>query len=97
MLSIIEAYEPPESKPYDWSTGCATFGDDINAALTAQHGDPTIRTYAGEAAAQYGLKDTVTVLYWFISGSRWGTVQWYGLKIGDQWRKHPAAPQEVTA
>ena len=95
MLSIIEAYEPPAPPPFNWSTGCAAFGDDINAALTAQHGDPTIRTYAGEDAAQYGLTEDSRVLLWV--DERWINFLFEAISQGDQWRKQLPAPQEVTA
>lgn len=94
MLSIIEAYEPPAPKPYDWSTGCATFGDDINAALTAQHGDPTIRKYEGEDTAQYGLTKDSRVLLWVDKS--WINFPAYAIGRGDQWRKQPAAPEGAT-
>jgi len=94
LKGVIEAYEPPEPKPYDWSTGCATFGDDINAALTARHGDPTIRTYAGEDAAQYGLTEDSRVLLWV--DERWINFPFEAISQGDQWRKQPAAPEGAT-
>jgi hypothetical protein len=96
MLSIIEAYEPPAPPPFNWSTGCATFGDDINAALTAQHGDPTIHTYAGEDAERYGLAAGHRVLAWHSDGKGWVRANLEILTRGTQWRKQPAAPQEAT-
>ena len=96
LNGVIEAYEPPEPKPYDWSTGCATFGDDINAALTAQHGDPTIRTYAGEDADQYGIMADTIVLSYFAKGATWLPYRFSVLDAGDQWRKLPAAPEGAT-
>jgi len=96
LKGVIEAYEPPAPPPYDWSTGCATFGDDINAALTARHGDPTIRTYAGEDPAQYGLTMEHRVLAWHPDGIGWVKTNLEILEHGTQWRKQLPAPQEVT-
>ena len=96
LKGVIEEYQPPAPKPYDWSTGCATFGDDINAALTARHGDPTIRTYAGEDAAQYGLPEDCCILYFAIDGASWNRCDFDMLAMGDRWRKQPSAPEGAT-
>ena len=96
MISVIEEYQPPTPKPYDWSTGCASFGDDINAALTARHSDPTMHTYTGQDPSRYGLHKDDWILRVCFKNHAWFSCQYKNIVIGDQWRKQPPAPKGST-
>jgi hypothetical protein len=83
-------------KPYDWSTDGESFGDDLNAALTARYGDPTTRTYSGEDAGRYGLNRKSSVLCFSRGDATWLECTFNDIDLGDQWRKQPPAPKGST-
>ena len=113
MLSVIEAYEPPkdaEGSPYEWvSIGLWNPWNPFSSleaarvfkqALLQRYGDPTIRTYAGEDAEQYGLTGDSHVLYFDEhvddggDGDAWARSRFKNLETGNQWRKQPVLPNE---
>ena len=96
LMEFIQDYDPPAPKPYDWSTDGESFGDDLNAALTARYGDPTTRIYDGEDAERYGLTEECFVLFYCHDPVSWARSRFMCLKDGDQWRKQPPAPKGST-
>jgi len=105
LMPVIEDYEQPKPKPFEWverqiykdiENRVTTFTS-INAALTATHGDPTIRTYRGEESAQFGLDSAkARVLYWDKDQARWFPCTFAELETGEQWRKLPAGPEATS-
>ena len=96
LMEFIQDYDPPAPKPYDWSTDGESFGDDLNAALTARYGDPTTRTYSGEDAGRYGLNRKSSVLCFSRGDATWLECTFNDIDLGDQWRKQPPAPKGST-
>jgi len=65
----------------------------INKLLTNWYGAPPIaRTYNGEEAEEFGLEDSVMVLYWL--GDRWSGCSFGSLDRGEKWMAQPPKPKE---
>jgi hypothetical protein len=99
---IIEAYEPPQPKSYQWVSEneipSAAYGNGqkvaaalINSRLTETYGDPTVRTYEGEEPEEFRLTGDAFIHKWV--GWGWVTRKFCGLQPGDKWRKQPPAPK----
>lgn len=98
---FIEEYSPPKQKAYDWVpkhydlSGTRVDRDareSLNAWLTDQYGDPTIRTYDGKPAEEFKLNPTDDVLVWSAL-SEWVPTMFEDLEEGDIWRKMPPDPK----
>ena len=104
-MSVIEEYKEPELV-FEWLDKTESLFADrgetslqtINRKLTARYGDPTIRTYAGEDAEQYGLTGDSHVLYFdeYVGGDgdAWARSRFKNLDVGAVWRKQPVLPNE---
>lgn len=102
--SFIEAYEPPKKEEvFEWITSehwdeaweSIGSGDNfriaLNESLLKTYGDPTVRTYNGEKAEEFGLTDESSVLIWEME--QWEMYRFRGIGKDDKWRKLPAAPK----
>jgi hypothetical protein len=100
---IIQGYEAPTPPPFEWlpphynidrSRNNLDRRASINAWLTETYGDPTVHTYNGEPAEQFGLTPSSPVLRW-INNESWLGCWYKHLHHGQRWRKQPPAPKEV--
>ena len=105
LMPVIEAYEPPipKAEPYEWITDheliLMSKVEDLSKHLTKAYGDPTIHTYANEAAILFGITGNTDVLVWAGGDhiGRWDQSEFRHLEEGDWWRLQPAAPRGVKS
>jgi len=96
IAGIIEAYEPPKPKPFEWvpkhynlnqARDGMTHHESLNAWITENYGDPTERVYNGEDASEFGLKPHSRILWFLENDNTWADMSYRSLDQGDIWRK----------
>jgi hypothetical protein len=91
---FIQDYREPkeEPKPYGWIDADSCLLDcceeTVNGWLTENYGDPTERVFNDEDVSEFGIACKDMVMYLKKNG-RWGLSSYFGLDVGDLWRKLP--------
>ena len=104
VINFIEDYEPPKKDVvHGWLDNMPVFVGSVtaravNETLSGEYGAPPIaRTYNGEKASEFGLRDDSHVLWYDTDGNGdcwWECCEYCELNRGDRWMMQPPAPGE---